>query len=213
LNGGQCVIPGILTSGEYSVAAEQQFLNGRWCHILENPGKDRIWVDCGRGAAWMRREIYDQSTQTVIQRIDHLRHYEPAAGVWAPREMRNIHFDVHAARPELRNRNIINARIKILEMQLNDRVDTHLFDAKTWPPGALQVLAGGEYRQLIPGGYEHMDQFVEWAQRTQRLKPYEPEDSIGAARDYFAIAMAMATLAILNLARRKRKDAPNITTD
>jgi len=58
-------------------------VDGAWCHVLEWPDHDIIWVDCSRGYSVVRR-IYYQSPGSPLLEAEHSGLREVKAGVWLP---------------------------------------------------------------------------------------------------------------------------------
>ena len=71
----------------------QEKVEDRWCHVLEYPGHDRLWVDVERNGALMMQEMFNPNTGALLQRIELKGYREVKPGIWAPREFRNIAFD------------------------------------------------------------------------------------------------------------------------
>ncbi len=152
----------IAASADYSVVQpRQELFDGRWCHVLERPKVDRLWLDAERGCALMARECKD-TKGVVMQRFELGGHTEVAKGVWIPRWIRNIHYDNEAANPEARTRVVKDAELTTVEARVND-VPGDLFVYRP-PPGTLRLAEAGPPAQVQPGGLDHLDALARWVQ-------------------------------------------------
>jgi hypothetical protein len=141
----------------------------------------------------MARELCDAGTGAVMQRLELRRHREELPGIWVPREIQNIHFDYHAPTEKGRERRVLDALVQILDVRLNNDVDDSLFEPKPMPPGSLQQLDNGKFNQVVPGGFEHMDNLVEWFEHTKHFAEVSrhPMESLC---DYIAIALGAGVI-------------------
>jgi hypothetical protein len=198
-------IPDIIRSGRYAIAAQQERCDGVWCHVLEDPGRDRLWIDCARPFAIVAREVSDPTTGAAMARVEMTGHREEKPGVWVPREIHHIAFNYRAPTPEGWRERLVDSQVRILEVRLNEDVDAALFQPPPLPPGALRHLSPGRYEQVEPGGFDHMDHVAAWL-RSQALD-LPPETSWGAVIDYAAMAVTAVILASIGgwqVARRLR---------
>lgn len=153
----------IAVSDDYSVVRPQQeMIDGHWCHVLERPGLDTLWIDSNRDYALLARERRKTKAGPLMSRYELSGHDEVAPAVWLPRKIRNIQFDYLATTEEGRSRRVIDATFTVLRAEANC-VDERLFRCEL-PPGALDI--GAEIpRQTVPGGLDHLDHLVDWMQR------------------------------------------------
>jgi hypothetical protein len=201
---GPCAIPAIIKSEKYVVRHYQQECGGHWCHILENPGGDRLWLDCTSSCVLIARELVEPKTAAIMQRLEYAGHYEADRGIWIPREIRNIIFDHNAATTELRQRHVVEGLIRILQVRLNDQVDPKVFKLPEWPPGELESFKDGTWKQTAPGGYEHMENLARWLRRT-RVADELATNGTSTARDYIVISLCAAILLIAKLGSGSRR--------
>ena len=74
--------------GEYRVAPTLEEMDGAWCHLVERPGVDRVWLDGERGFAVLRRELYcggDVPPQTLRRVYSNSEFVKAKEGVWLPK--------------------------------------------------------------------------------------------------------------------------------
>src|SRR5665213_4288683 len=65
-------------------------VDGRWCHVLEDPDVDSLWLDVERECALVARETRDPENRALVQRIELRRHVEVSPQIWMPTSIRNI---------------------------------------------------------------------------------------------------------------------------
>jgi hypothetical protein len=157
------VLREVATSEKHSVVRPLlEQIDGHWCHVLEYPGRDRLWIDVDRGCALMARESYSEINDALVQRMELSDHTEVAAGIWLPSKLRNIQFDYLAHNVDDRMRIIRNAMHTAYDITVND-VNDAVFEFHP-APGSLKR----DNAELIPidgSGEEHLRSIVEWIQR------------------------------------------------
>lgn len=201
---GPCAIPAIIKSEKYVVRPYQQERQGHWCHILEHPGGDRLWLDCTSSCVLIARELVEPKTAAIMQRLEYAGHFEADSGIWIPREIRNIIFDHNAPTEELRQRRVVEGLIHILQVRFNDEVDPSVFKLPEWPPGELESFKDGTWKQTLPGGYEHMENLARWIRRTRATVEVETNRT-STARDYLVISLSAAILLIVKFRSSSRR--------
>lgn len=201
--GGSYVIPGIARSGRYVVAQEMELRGGRWCHILEDPGRDRLWVDAGIGPAIVAREVSDRETGEAIQALEMGDFRDAGQGIWAPREIRNVVFDREASRGGAGPRPRLDSRLRILAVAVNDSVDGRLFEPDPFSPGMLEVRDDGSYRQAVPGGAGHMDELAARLERQARAAGPAPA-AAGPTRAALNASLIALGLVVVGLSWYRR---------
>jgi hypothetical protein len=153
-----------------SVASAQEEVDGRWCHILEYPGKDRLWLDVERGCILLKRETRSAVGGPLACRFQLGGYREVQPGIWLPGWIRNVQFDFHARTEQGRRRKVTDALIEILEGRANE-LAPEFFQFQP-EPGTLSITPGKLPEQNIPGGHEHLDHLIQWWGRTGRKPPY-----------------------------------------
>lgn len=201
-------VPDILKSGRYSVAAGQELCQGVWCHVLQDPGRDRLWIDCDRNFALVAREISDITTGATVARVEMSRHREDRPGIWVPREIRNIQFNHRAPTPEGWRQRLIDSRVRILDVRLNDDVDGSIFQPEPLPPGAIVLHTDGRYEQARPGGVEQLDRLAGWLESRYAARGPDEASDRSATLDH-AVLIAGAGLLAAGLGWRATRAARN----
>jgi hypothetical protein len=159
------VFPAIARSPHYVVNPHQELVQGRWCHILEYLGHDRLWLDGDRGCAILAREVFDPNKGILLQRVEAGAHREVHPGIWVPFEFRNMLFD--PAKSKSQGGEVVktlDANLEVLEVRLNEQVSDDIFRFEPLP-GSVQTLADDRTEQSIPGGTDYLDEIVDWAKR------------------------------------------------
>jgi hypothetical protein len=169
LEGRPIVLREVAASPKYStVRPQQELVDGRWCHVLENEGVERLWIDTEHGCALLARETFYGTPPVLTQRLESMGHREVAPGVWLPSRMRNIQYNWRARTEAARKVKMVDAVHLVLEARAND-VDDALFEFRP-KPGALDASRATAPVQTQSGGLDHIDNVAAWIQR-HRLVP------------------------------------------
>ena len=157
------VICDVASSSAYIVRPYQESIQGRYCHVLEWPGRDRLWIDCNRDFILLAREIIDPNSPGIVHRIELSGHRQINPGIWAPAEIRNTFLSTASA---LGAPPLIEGIFKVLDVKFNDDVPDELFEFKP-RAGSIRVSVSddGQFEQTVPGGTDYMDDLVSWIQR------------------------------------------------
>jgi hypothetical protein len=189
------VLREVAAEPEYRVVRPvQELVNQRWCHILERPGLDRLWLDVERGCALLARETSLKVGGPLVQRIELGGHRQVADGVWLPGWMRNIQFDFNAPTEEGRRHVYRDAMHIVLEASANRDADVPTFHAR---PGELRLAGEGMPMQAVPGGQDHLDDLAQWIVRHAVIAKSK-HDSLPA---YLAAAAALVFVLAWELRR------------
>jgi hypothetical protein len=145
------------------VRPHQERVADRWCHVLECPGVDVLWVDLERGGCLLARELWTADGGDLVARYDLADHREVAPGIWFPMRIRNQQFDFSATSAAARRRRVVDAEICMIAARLNEEIPDILFHYDV-PPGALQKASGSleSLKQIRPGGLDHIDHVANW---------------------------------------------------
>jgi hypothetical protein len=68
----------------YHVAPELQQVDGAWCHVLERPGADRIWIDPAQGFVVRRRELNWGPGLPRSRIVENREFRQVKPGLWLP---------------------------------------------------------------------------------------------------------------------------------
>src|SRR5439155_388366 len=152
-------------STKYVVNPLQELVQERWCHILEYPGHDRLWVDCDHGCAILAREVFDPDKQIVVQRIESRAFQEVQPGIWMPFEFRNLVFDsAKSGQQKGKSVKIVDAILKVHKVRLNQDVQDDIFRFEP-VAGSIQTFDDDRTEQVVPGGTNYLDEVTDWIQR------------------------------------------------
>lgn len=164
-DGGPYMLFDVAQSEKYNrVRPRQELVATRWCHVLECPGSDVLWIDVDRGCSLLARELYDVRSGYLKTRFELSELREAGDGVWFPMRIRNVQYDFTAPTQRERNRKVIDATCTVVAVSVNEEVDDEVFGYSA-PPGALEfVRSGSGYiaTQSRPGGLEHLDDVAAW---------------------------------------------------
>jgi hypothetical protein len=202
---GASVLPAIASSPNYDVNPWQELLNDRWCHILEFPGRDKLWLDCDRGCAILAREFFNRVKQKRVQRIETFEHREIQPGIWVPQAFRNMVFDPDKS--EVQGSNLVasvDTVVKILEIRLNEQVHDDVFHFDPLP-GSVQTVADNLIEQAVPGGTEYLDEVIDGIKRQMKYSedPASRKASMVEGIVEFCIIAVGAIIFIWCSARRR----------
>jgi hypothetical protein len=160
------------------VRATQEWAIDRWCHVLEHPGREALWIDVERGCALVIRESYHRPTGALAWRMECSGHREVAPGVWIPDLIRNIHFDYQASAAEGRKRHLMDTRVAVVRAEVNSVSDDEF--RFTPPPGALRLNGPNDTPiQTVSGGEDLLDEQVEWSRSVLRERWEQTSREVG----------------------------------
>lgn len=196
LNGNPVVWKDVVVQSGYTVRHEQEPCRGRYCHVLERTGYDRLWMDCDRPGVIMKRELVEPRAGRVMQRIELDGHREIKDGIWVPTRVRNVIFDLSGRSGP--GTALTDATFEVLDVQVNDSLSETVFQFEPLA-GAIELLGGGRYEQRRPGGHEYLDALADWLRRhRQRMEPLRRSQPIPmrAAAEWMAIVLFGAAIAL-----------------
>ncbi|HTU94141.1 MAG TPA: hypothetical protein VMF69_28945 [Gemmataceae bacterium] len=162
----------VAKSAAYQARLRLEQVNGRWCHVLECPGRDQLWLDVERGCAIVVRQI-SYPEQARVHRVEFSNFREVLPGMWAPFALRNIHYE--RAPDGSLGKAVLDANLTVLRVRLNEQVDDARFQFKPLP-GSIGKIGDQPLRQAVPGGEEYLDEVVEWIRR------YSPQTDAPTSR-------------------------------
>jgi hypothetical protein len=177
----------VARSPRYEARRHREHVCGRWCHVLECPGRDQLWLDVDRGCALIARQItYDRPAQ--IHRVELADFRELVPGIWAPFTLRNLHYARNA--DGTKGRMLLDAKLSVLQIRLNEAVDDARFRFQPLPGSVGQIVGETPMRQVVAGGEDYLDEVVEWIPR------YQPHLGVQTARSSWANWSDMASGAV-----------------
>jgi hypothetical protein len=201
-DGRPYVLREVAVSADYSrVRPFQEKVDGRWCHVLEFPRNDRLWLDVDRGCALLARETHSRRTGGMVQRVELGGHREAAPGIWMPTWVRNIQYDYNAPTEEGRRRVYLDARLQIVAAEVN-RVDAGLFAFRP-RPGSMRWTNDEPLTQVQPGGLAHLDEMARWVRRSFPLS--EPDRFASVSPTYATGGAVLLLIVGCELIRRRSR--------
>jgi hypothetical protein len=146
------------------VRPRQEQVEGHWCHVLEFPGQECLWLNCENGVRLLARESFHRPTASLKQRWELGGHRCLGPDLYLPTRIRKIDFDYLAPRAEQRTAKLADVTYDVLDLRVNETVDQ--FFEEALPPGALLLDRAGPPVQTVPGGFDHLDNLVTWLRQT-----------------------------------------------
>lgn len=213
-----CLLPAVARSRNYVANPWQELVQGRWCHILEHPDHDRLWLDCDHGCVILRRELFDPKNRLLSQRIESSEHREIQPGIWVPFVFRNMLFVANRAQPqEAKAAKTLDATLKVREARLNEHVSDNIFRFEPLP-GSIQSIGDGQddrIEQVVPGGADYLEELIDWVQHQFAFSGIPTRDSGSdreAVLEYSAIGGGIIVFIACLLCRclRGKKEPGNI---
>ncbi|MDP9173831.1 MAG: hypothetical protein M3O30_08195 [Planctomycetota bacterium] len=201
---GPVTIPDIARTPGYVVRPMQEMSEGGWCHVLEFPGHDRIWIDTRKNCAIARREVLDPDSGEVIERIINHDLWEAKPGIWAPKAISISQFNEDDEGKRALRTDFV---ITILTLRLNEDVDRKLFDFQS-TAGNVLIYPDARFEQTEPGGTEYLDDVINRIQRHLPLKPISANSSFPTFEtiaEYLISIASLLVLCVVQLRNRQRK--------
>jgi hypothetical protein len=194
----------IARSPDYVVRPTQDLIEGRWCHVLEYPGRDRLWLDVERDCALLVRETYHPRSHALAQRIEMKGHREIKPGIWVPMEFHNTRFrDSDQSEDQ---RKVVDAVVQVLNVRVNDPLPDAIFEFKP-RPGSIQIFENRRFEQKVAGGTDRLDEIVGWIRRyvgSGRTSTRGLVASVEAVIEYGVSILCIGGIVALRWRRRTR---------
>lgn len=161
-DGGPTMLRDLNENDDFSlVRSNLEAIDGRWCHVLEKPAKEALWIDVARDYTLMAREQYgDEGARQY--RYELTGHCEVYPRVWAPTSIRMIFYNHRARQADERRRVLKENVITVMEVTINDVSDSEM----EWrpQPGDLWMNHLNGPTQTYSGGIDHLDNLLHWAE-------------------------------------------------
>lgn len=193
----------VAQSTEYSlVRPTLELVDGRWCHVLERPGLDRLWLDADRGCVLQAREYFAPNGH-LMQRFEHEGMAELAPGVWLPRWVRNLQYNDQSPLPEHRTVPRLNSFVTLCEVRVN-AIPEGVF---SYTPERGAVRLGPDHVPISceAGEVEHLDHMTEWI----TAYAFKPESGLSYSPFLWVFSGFLATVAGRELLLRWRRPPPS----
>jgi hypothetical protein len=92
LDGRRFFLHEVLKKEPCRVLAEQEWIDGRWCHVIEVPGYDRIWLD--KSGLVVQRYCYQGDERRPIMRYELSDFRSVAPNIQLPYSVRRVQYSV-----------------------------------------------------------------------------------------------------------------------
>jgi hypothetical protein len=141
---------------DFRLLPAQQQVDGAWCHVVDDPGHDRLWIDPAVGFGVRRRERYAGDPPALVGRYE-LSDFRQTAGVWFPWKVRQT---VHTASPRTGAPNALERHVEadVVEPELNEvSEDFFVFQP---PAGTLVQDRDTGVTTQVPGGLPFLDSVI-----------------------------------------------------
>jgi hypothetical protein len=205
-DGAPAVLPAIAASEKYRVLPEQELVGETWCHVLEYPGRDKLWIDLDRGCAVLVREMYGPNPGQLFQRIEASGHREVKPGIWVPARFRNMVPGVR----DPKDNQTVDSILNVINVRINEDVSDDLFRFEPLP-GSIELTVDGIVRQEAAGCDDYLNELVDWIQRNDLIS-MAPAGHSGsffeACVEYSLLAIGTAVLSMIIFQRWLRGRLP-----
>jgi hypothetical protein len=130
----------------YRVLPAQELVDGHWCHVLEYPRLDKIWVDPKLGCAIRKRERYTEAKGNpfLFQSNHSSQFIESAPGIQVPAKFTCAYFAGPGDPPEFLGRQYLELTITVKNIAVNQVTDADFY--LPVQPGTIVVDEKGSYR-------------------------------------------------------------------
>lgn len=130
----------------FHVLPKQDLVDDHWCHVLECPGYEKLWVDPSIGCAIRKRERYTKTKgkPLLFQRHHSFRFIEGASGILVPTKFTGTYFAGPDDPPEFLGRPYLELILSVSRVSVNKVTDAD-FNVPL-KPGTIVVGKQGSYR-------------------------------------------------------------------
>ncbi len=153
------IVKAALDSGTYKATLKRDLIGGQWCNeISSSDGNDRIWLAEDKDLCIMRREWFHPKTKMKMGEIIIRRVAEVGPGLWMPVEVEDV---TYSSSSRLQNAPVLKSRVltRVTNWKSGGEVPIDIFQPRL-KPGSIELIEPGKFRQLSPGGTEHMDEMA-----------------------------------------------------
>lgn len=186
----------VLAQKQCIVRPRQEQVDGVWCHVIEVPGLDTLWIDPSVGFGIRRRLWAGGNSGMLYTRYELSDFREMKPDIWIPWRLRRIVYDTAVRKPGTTPTIIVEGRATVVRAVVNE-VPEDLFQFKP-PPGTLvQNRDSGQFEQ-IPGGLAFLDTVIKTVLQVHPSFTLGRGDGAGALAGYVVIALTLV-LAMLDL--------------
>jgi hypothetical protein len=195
--GGLAAVREKLEPPEFRVLPVQEQVDGAWCHVIDQPGHNRMWIDPAVGFGVRRRERYEGAPTTLSARCE-LSDFRETSGVWFPWKVRRT---VYRASARTRAANSLERYAEGVVVKAEENQTSEEFFHFQPPAGTLiQDRDTGNTTQ-VPGGLSFLDGVIKrTAERTGgAAKTLSARFAVPDGWEEWAALLAVSILVIVNL--------------
>jgi hypothetical protein len=187
----------VLADPECRVSPFLDRVDGRWCHVVENPGLEILWIDAQRGTL-LKRERYGGGDALRLTATYHLMDYrEVASGIWLPYTIRR---KVEAFGRE---------NVYQVEKYEVNNVPDELFSFTPGPGTLVYDRDTDEFHQ-VPGGEDFLEKMVNRVTHISAAQSPSGESAGSSARRILVALVSGAAIsgAVSALLAGRRRRGP-----
>jgi hypothetical protein len=146
---------------DFRVLPRQEQVDGAWCHVLDQPGCDRLWIDPKVGFRARRRELYSGTSPDLVARYE-LSDFRECSGVWIPWTFSRTQIFPNQ-RTGAPNGLRLQADATVVRAEVNQTPE-EFFHFQP-PPGTLVRNRDTTEITQVPGGRDLLDSEIETVRR------------------------------------------------
>jgi hypothetical protein len=156
------------------LAPLQEQVDGAWCHVVERPGVDKLWLD-GSIGFFPRRRLWFHDHPSIDGMTYELEDYrEVSADVWIPMRLRRKTYRAGSSPAPGEAAPAKDVTIELINVEVNN-VPLERFQFRPEPGTLLYNDVSTDVRQ-VPGGLDFLDKVIAIAgRRAAVLKARWPE--------------------------------------
>ena len=133
-------------------------IDGRPCRVVSIKGRDKMWVDVGRGFALVKREIRDENENVLLQRTFNSDWVKVGPGMWLPQTSVREYYCGLDRPKDLWN--TVSTRVTLHSKFSNEKIPAEAFTIE-FPPGTYVTdVARGDTYRIPQAGVNPLDSAV-----------------------------------------------------
>jgi hypothetical protein len=201
---------------DFQVLAAQEQVDGSWCHVIEQPGGARLWIDPEIGFGVRRREVYVGRPLTLASRYE-LSDFRERSGVWIPWKVSRTQF-LTDLRTGAANALILHTAATVVRVEVNETPEA--FFRFEPPAGTLVKNRDTGKNHQIPGGLSLLDSVIETTAARAPVTKGTPVALTASQKwEMYGAFLTMLVVLVLNgwvlwhLGRGRRRSSTTIPAD
>lgn len=183
----------IAASDDYVLHPAQELVHNRWCHVLELPGHDRIWINFDNGTRLAAREGMDPHSGNVLRRIEIISDVEVSPSLWAPTRFLSVDH------PQIGDRrDLFKTEFVIDQIDVNVTFSPSMFRFEPLR-GAIELLSANHFEQRVPNGSDHLDDLVN---RLEAISTFRRGHAISEVNlSFLAITNTISSICVIGIVK------------